>query len=223
MRIYTQATMMWLAAHSAEFIASSKKQIKEDPEAFWPEEEGEVIGSNWASYPGNREMYFDGDEEEAYIDTELLAKIEILVNETGVEFKTLEQVDEALRNQIMAACKAWIEEAQSQLTTIAAELSRGRGLAEVRTMDFDVELSMDVEAEEPVNPVKDCMVVLLSVSSSEVALQHMLGLVFRGAFHKWEAVDGEGGSGFTTDYYDENGRRYMSFSMYGQGSDIEVY
>lgn len=75
MRIYTQATMMWLEAHSAEFIASSKKQIKEDPEAFWPEEEGEVIGSNWASYPGNREMYFDGDEEEAYIDTELLVLI----------------------------------------------------------------------------------------------------------------------------------------------------
>lgn len=223
MRIYTQATMMWLAAHSAEFISSSKEQIKEDPEAFWPEDEGEAIGENWASYPGNREIYFEGDEEEAYIDTERLAQFEILVNEIVVEFKALEHVDEALRNQIMAACKASIEEAQSQVTKIVAEFSRGRGIAEVRTMDFDVELSMDVEADEPVNPVKDCMVVLLSVSSSEVSFQHMLGLVFRGTFHKWDAVDGEGGSGFTTDYFDENGRRYMSFSMYGQGSDIEVY
>lgn len=223
MRIYTQATMMWLAAHSAEFIASSKEQIKEDPEAFWPEDEGEAIGGNWASYPGNREICFEGDEEEAYIDTERLAQIEILVNEIGVEFKALEHVDEALRNQIMAACKPWIEEAQSQVTKIIAEFSRGRGIAEVRTMDLDVELSMDIEADEPVNPVKDCMVVLLSVSSSEVSFQHMLGLVFRGTFHKWEAVDGDGGSGFTTNYYDENGRRYMSFSMYGQGSDIEVY
>jgi hypothetical protein len=223
MRICTQATMMWLAAHSAEFIASSKEQIKEDPEAFWPEDEGEAIGGNWASYPGNREIYFEGDEEEAYIDTERLAQIEVLANETGVEFKAPEQVDEVLQNQIMAACKACIEEAQSQVTTIVAEFSRGRGIAEVRTMDFDVELSMDVEADEPVNPVKDCMVVLLSVSSSEVSFQHMLGLVFRGTFHEWEAVDGEGGSGFTTDYFDENGRRYMSFSMYGQGSDIEVY
>lgn len=223
MRIYTQATMMWLAAHSAEFIVSSKEQIMEDPDAFWPEEVGEVIGRNWASYPGNREIYFEGDEEEAYIDTERLAQIDILINKTGVEFKALEQVDEALRNQIMAACKPWIEEAQSQVTKIIAEFSRGRGIAEVRTMDLDVELSMDIEADEPVNPVKDCMVVLLSVSSSEVSFQHMLGLVFRGTFHKWEAVDGDGGSGFTTNYYDENGRRYMSFSMYGQGSDIEVY
>lgn len=223
MRICTQATMMWLAAHSAEFIVSSKAQIKDDPDAFWPEEEGEAIGRNWSSYPGNREIYFEGDEEEAYIDTERLAQIEVLANETGVEFKAPEQVDEVLQNQIMAACKACIEEAQSQVTTIVAELSRGRGIAEVRTMDFDVELSMDVEADEPVNPVKDCMVVLLSVSSSEVSFQHMLGLVFRGTFHEWEAVDGEGGSGFTTDYFDENGRRYMSFSMYGQGSDIEVY
>jgi E3 ubiquitin-protein ligase DOA10 len=223
MRIYTQATMMWLAVHSAEFIVSSKEQIKEDPDAFWPEEEGEAIGGNWATYPENREVFFEGDEEEAYIDTDQLAQIEILVDEASVEFKAPEQVDEALRNQIMAACNAWIEEAQSQVTTIAAEFSRGRGLAEVRTMDFDVELSMDVEAEEPVNPVKDCMVVLLSVSSSEVSFQHMLGLVFRGAFHKWEAVYGEGGSGFTTSFYDENGRRYMSFSMYGQGSEIEVY
>ena len=223
MRIYTQATMMWLAAHSAEFIVSSKEQIMEDPDAFWPEEVGEVIGRNWASYPGNREIYFEGDEEEAYIDTERLAQIDILINKTGVEFKALEQVDEALRNQIMAACKPWIEEAQSQVTKIIAEFSRGRGIAEVRTMDLDVELSMDIEADEPVNPVKDCMVVLLSVSSSEVSFQHMLGLVFRGTFHKWEAVDGDGGSGFTTNYYDENGRRYMSFSMYGQGSDIEIY
>ena len=225
MRIYTQATMMWLAAHSAEFIASSKEQIKEDPEAFWPEDEGEAIGGNWASYPypGTREIYFEGDEEEAYIDTVRLAQVEILVNEIGVEFKALEHVDEALRNQIMAACKASIEEAQSQVTTIAAEFGRGRGIAEVRTMGFDIDLSMDIEAEEPVKPVKDCMLVLLSVSSSEVNFQHMLGLVFRGTFHTWEVSDSMGGGGFTTDYFDENGRRYMSFSTYGQGADIEVY
>lgn len=223
MRIYTQATMMWLAAHSAEFIASSKEQIKEDPDAFWPEEEGDIIGSNWASYPGHREIYFEGDDEEAYIDIERLAKIEVLVNETSVEFKAPEQIDKALLRQITAECNSWIEEAKSQVTTIAAEFSRSRGIAEVRTMDFDIELSMDVVAEEPVKPVKDCMVVLLSVSSGELSFQHMLGLVFRGTFHAWEAVDGEGGSGFTTYYYDQNGRLYMSFSMYGQGSDIEVY
>lgn len=223
MHIYTQATMMWLAAHSAEFIISSKEQVAEDPEAFWPEEVGEPIGRNWASYPGNREIFFEGDDEEAYIETEDLAQIEILINETGVEFKATRQVDEALQSHIITACTTWIEEAQSQVTTIAAEFASGRGIAEVRTMDLDVELSMDFDAEDPVRPVKDCMLVLLSVSFSEVSFQHMLGLVFRGTFHTWEAVEGDGGSGFTTNYYDENGRRYMSFSMYGQGSDIEVY
>lgn len=63
----------------------------------------------------------------------------------------------------------------------------------------------------------------MSVSSSEVSFQHILGIVFRGTFLAWEVVEGEGGSGFTTDYYDANGRRYMSFSTYGQGSNIEVY
>jgi hypothetical protein len=221
--IYTQATMMWLAAHSAEFIISSKEQVAEDPEAFWPEEVGEPIGRNWASYPGNREIFFEGDDEEAYIETEDLAQIEILINETGVEFKATRKVDEALQSHIITACMTWIEEAQSQVTTIAAEFASGRGIAEVRTMDLDVELSMDFDAEDPIRPVKDCMLVLLSVSFSEVSFQHMLGLVFRGTFHTWEAVEGDGGSGFTTNYYDENGRRYMSFSMYGQGSDIEVY
>ncbi len=223
MHIYTQATMMWLAAHSAEFIISSKEQVAEDPEAFWPEEVGEPIGRNWASYPGNREIFFEGDDEEAYIETEDLAQIEILINETGVEFKATRKVDEALQSHIITACMTWIEEAQSQVTTIAAEFASGRGIAEVRTMDLDVELSMDFDAEDPIRPVKDCMLVLLSVSFSEVSFQHMLGLVFRGTFHTWEAVEGDGGSGFTTNYYDENGRRYMSFSMYGQGSDIEVY
>jgi hypothetical protein len=215
--------MMWLAAHSAEFIISSKEQVAEDPEAFWPEEVGEPIGRNWASYPGNREIFFEGDDEEAYIETEDLAQIEILINETGVEFKATRKVDEALQSHIITACMTWIEEAQSQVTTIAAEFASGRGIAEVRTMDLDVELSMDFDAEDPIRPVKDCMLVLLSVSFSEVSFQHMLGLVFRGTFHTWEAVEGDGGSGFTTNYYDENGRRYMSFSMYGQGSDIEVY
>ena len=90
-------------------------------------------------------------------------------------------------------------------------------------MDFDIELSIDVEAEEPVNPVNDPMMVLMSVSLGAVSFQHMLGIVLRGTFHTWKVVEGEGGSGFTTDYYDANGRRYMSFSTYGQGSDIEVH
>lgn len=223
MQIYTQATMMWLAAHSAEFIVSSKEQIKQDPQAFWPEEEGEPIGRSWASYPGNREIYCEGDEEEVYADTEALPHIEVLVTERGIEFRAPETVDETLRSQIMAACKPWIEEAESQVTTISAEFASGRGIAEVRTMDSDIALSIDVESEESVNPVKDSLLVLMSVSSSEVSFQHMLGIVLRGTFHTWEVVEGEGGSGFTTDYFDANGRRYMSFSMYGQGSDIEVY
>lgn len=223
MQIYTQATMMWLVAHSAEFIVSSKDQIKRDPEAFWPEEEGEAIGGSWSSYPGNREIYFDGDEEEAYLDTEDLPHIEVVVTDTGAELRAPDEIDEALRSQILAACKPWIAEAGSQFTTISSAFALGLGVAEVRTMDHDIELSIEVEAEEPIKPAKDCKLVLMSVSSRELSFQHMLGIVLRGTFHTWEVVEGEGGSGFTTDYYDENGRRYMSFSMYGQGSDIEVY
>lgn len=134
-----------------------------------------------------------------------------------------DEIVEALRSQILAACKPWIEVAGSQVTTISAAFADGLGIAEVRTMDDDIELSIDVEAEEPVNPAKDCKLVLMSVSSREVSFQHMLGIVLRGNFHTWEVDDGEGSSGFTTHYYDANGRRYMSFSTYGQGSDIEVY
>ena len=223
MQIYTQATMMWLAAHSAEFIVSSKQQIKQDPHAFWPEEEGEPIGGSWASYPGNREIYFEGDEEEVYADTEALPHIEVVVTERGPELRAPDEIDEALRRQILSACKPWIEEAGSQVTIISSSFAKGLGVAEVRTMDHDIDLSIVVEAEEPINPAKDCKLVLMSVSSSELSFQHMLGIVVRGTFHTWEVVEGEGGSGFTTDYYDENGRRYMSFSMYGQGSEIEVY
>jgi hypothetical protein len=165
---------MWLAAHSAEFIVSSKEQIKQDPEAFWPEEEGEAIGGNWASYPGNREIYFEGDAEEVYIDIEALPHIEVLVTERGTDSRAPEAIDEALRSQIMGECKAWIEEAQSQVTTIATEFAGGRGIAEIRSMDFDIALSIDVEAEEPVNPVKDPMMVLMSVSLGAVSFQHML-------------------------------------------------
>jgi hypothetical protein len=214
---------MWLAALSAEFIDLSKEQIKQDPEAFWPEEDGEAIGGNWASYPGNREIYFEGDEEEVYADTEALPHIEVLVTESGTDFRTPEQFDEALRSQIMDEFKAWIEEAQSQVTTIATEFAGGQGIAEIRSMDFDIALSINVEAEEPVNPVKDAMMVLMSVSFSGVSFQHMLGIVFRGTFYTWEMIESHGGSGFTTDYYDANGRRYMSFSTCGQFSDIKVY
>jgi hypothetical protein len=214
---------MWLAALSAEFIGSSKEQIRQDPETFWPEEEGEIISSNWASYPGTREIYFEGDESEAYAGTEGLPHIEVLLTERGTEFRGPDEVSEELRNQIMDKCKPWIEEARAGLTAIADELDRGRGIAEIRSMDSDIALSIDLEAKEPVNPVKDSMMVLMSVSFREVVFRHMLGLVFRGTFHKWEIFEGDGGSGFTTDYYDENGHRYMSFSTYGQGSEIEVY
>jgi hypothetical protein len=104
-QIYTLATMMWLAAHSAEFIVSSKDQLNGDPEAFWPEEEGEAIGGNWASYPGYGDMFFEGDEEAAYLDPEHLHQIEVVVTERGIEFTAPEEVDEALRSHIVAACK----------------------------------------------------------------------------------------------------------------------
>jgi hypothetical protein len=222
-QIYTQATMMWLAAHSAEFIVSSKEQIKQDPDSFWPEEAGEAIGDHWASYPGYGEISFEGDEEAAYLDPEHLPQIEVMVTERGIEFAAPEDVDEALRSQIVAASKRWIEEAQSQVTIVASEFARGRGIAAIRTMDLDIALSVDVEAEEPVNPAKDFKLVLMSVSFLEVRFQHMLGVVLRGTFHRWEVDDDEGGGGFTTNYYDANGRRYVSFSMYGQGANIEVY
>lgn len=222
MQIHTDATMLWLAAHSAEFIASSKEQIKQDPDLFWPQEEGETIGHNWASYPTNREIYFESDEEATYLDAEALPHIEVLVTKAGTEFKAPEEIDEALRSQIMAACKPWIDEAQSQVTAVTSEFARGRGIAEIRTMDLDIALSVDVEVEEPVNPATDCKLVLMSVSSGEVSFQHMLGIVLRGTFHTWEVEDGIGGGGFTTNYFDANGHRYMSFSMYGHGSDIEV-
>lgn len=214
---------MWLAALSAEFIGSSKEQITQDPETFWPEEEGEILSSNWASYPGTREIYFEGDESEAYADTEDLPHIEVLLTERGTEFRGPDEVSEELRNQIMDKCKPWIEEARAGLTAIADEFARGRGIAEIRSMDSDIALSIDLEVKEPINPVKDSMMVLMSVSFREVGFRQMLGLVLRGTFHKWEMLEGDGGSGFTTDYFDENARRYMSFSTYGQGSDIEVY
>jgi hypothetical protein len=62
----------------------------------------------------------------------------------------------------------------AQVTTIATEFAGGRGIAEIRSMDFDIALSIDVEAEEPVNPVKDPMMVLMSVSLGAVSFQHML-------------------------------------------------
>lgn len=65
--------------------------------------------------------------------------------------KAPDDIDEALRGQIMAACKPWMEEAKSQVTTISAAFAKGQGIAEVRTMDHDNELSIDVKAEEPVN------------------------------------------------------------------------
>ena len=123
----------------------------------------------------------------------------------------------------MAACKPWIEQAQSDVTVIVSEFARGQGVAQIRTLDLDITLSLNVEAEEPVNPVKDSILVLMSVSFTEVCFRHMLGIVFRGTFYTWRAIEGEGGSGFTTGYYDANGRRYMAFSTYGQGAKIEVY
>lgn len=145
------------------------------------------------------------------------------MTERGTELTVPAALDDSLKRQIMASCKPWIERAQSDVTAIAAEFSKGQGMAEIRTLDLDIALSLDVEAEEPVNPAKDCILVLMSVSFSEVCFQHMLGAVFRGIFYTWEVIEGQGGSGFTTDYYDANGRRYMSFSTYGQGSDIKVY
>lgn len=223
MQIRTKATTMWLETLSREFIISSKEHIKQDPETFWPDEEGEKISRDWASYPGNPEICFEGDGEEVYACTEDLPKIEILVTERGTEFTVPAALDEPLKSQIMAACKLWIERAQSDVTAIAAEFSNGLGMAEIRTLDLDIALSLDVEAEEPVNPAKDCILVLMSVSFREVCFQHMLGVVFRGIFYTWEVIEGDGGSGFTTDYYDANGRRYMSFLTCGQFSDIKVY
>jgi hypothetical protein len=222
-QIYTNATTMWLANLSAEFIYSSKEQIKQDPQAFWPDGEGEDISTNWVSYPGNSAIYFEGDEEEVYADTEVLPQINVLVTKSGTEFRVPEEVQKRLRSQIMAACKVSIEVAQSEVAASGAEFAGGRGIAKVRAMDTDIALSINVEAEEPVNPVKDAMMVLMSVSFSGVSFQHMLGIVFRGTFYTWEVIEGQGGSGFTTDYYDANGRRYMSFSTYGQGAKIEVY
>lgn len=223
MHIYTRATTMWLTNLSAEFIFSSKEQIKKDPQAFWPDGEGEDISTNWVCYPGNSAIYFEGDEEEVYADTEVLPQINVLVTKSGTEFRAPGEVQKRLRSQIMAACKLSIEVAQAEVTAIAAEFARGRGIAEVRAMGSDISLSINVEAEEPVNPVKDAMMVQMSVSFSGLSFQHMLGVVFRGTFYTWEAVEGQGGSGFTTDYYDADGRPYMSFSTCGQFSDIKVY
>lgn len=223
MQIYTQATTMWLANLSAEFIYSSKEQIKQDPQIFWPEGECGDISTNWVIYPENSTIYFNGDEEEVDADTEALPQINVLVTKSGTAFRAPEEVQEKLRGQIMAACERLIEVAQSEVTAIATEFAGGRGIAEVRAMDTDIVLSINVEAEEPVNPVNDAMMVLMSVSFSGVSFQHMLGVVFRGTFYTWEVIEGQGGSGFSTDYYDANGRRYMSFSTCGPFSDIKVY
>jgi hypothetical protein len=214
---------MWLTTVSAEFVSSSKQEIQTDPDGFWPEEEGEIITKNWSSFHGLAEICFEGEEDEYYAGQESLPLLEVVVSNEDVELKGPYEAVEKLRDAIMAACTPWIDYAHSGIELIADELAEGNGFAAVRSMGSDIDLSINLEVDEPIEPAKEAILVVLSVSFKDLSFQHLVGLVLRGTFHEWDASDSHGGSGFTADYYDAAGQCYMSFSIYGQGSDIVVH
>lgn len=228
MILYAGATKNWFSRLYETAIAEIKDQISFDVDSYWPsgDAEGE-IWSDWHRLPWNGEIFLHigDDEEAAYCQLQDIPGIEVVLGEGCPLIQTSIELSDELNASILQLAEKDIKRLRATRVLAENAMRDGDGFC-VSSPFLDEDISLKIELPDNLDLQLDRDLVLVSVKITigDCSDLHTLGVLVEGQLIHWrrEEVDG-GGSGFSTDYYDEQGKLFLSFTSHGQGGDATSY